>query len=198
MPTLDPRVDAYIAQAQPFARPVLERIRADLHAACPELVETVKWSHPSFTLNGKILAGMAAFKAHCSLFFWKREGAAPGEHGGGMGDFGKLAAPEDLPSPAELRRRAKAAAALLRAGAPRAAAKKAPRAPLVLPDDFAQALAATAAAQAQFEAFPPGKRREYIEWVNEAKRAETRAKRLAQAIEWIAEGKARNWKYEAC
>lgn len=198
MPTTDPRVDAYIANAAEFARPLLERIRADLHAACPELVETIKWGFPNFTLDGKILAGMAAFKAHCSVGFWKREGWAAAEGQQGMGDFGKLTQLSDLPAQTELRRRVKEAAALIKAGAPRTARAKPPRPPLAMPEDFAAALAQHTAAHQHFEAFTPGKRREYLEWITEAKREATRAKRIAQAVEWIAEGKARNWKYEAC
>jgi uncharacterized protein YdeI (YjbR/CyaY-like superfamily) len=199
MPTLDPRVDDYIAQAAEFAQPLLTRLRADLHAACPELVETIKWRHPNFLLDGKILANMAAFKAHCSLGFWRREGLdgvdQPRE---AFGDYGRITSPADLPTSAEVRRKAKAAAGLIRAGAPRAPSARGPRPALAAPDDFLQALAAHPAARQTFEGFPPGKQREYVEWVVEAKRDDTRAKRIAQSVAWLAEGKAKNWKYESC
>jgi hypothetical protein len=192
MPTLDPRIDTYLAGVADFARPILERIREDVHAACPDVVETIKWSRPHFELDGKLLGGMSAFKAHCSF------GGEAGQ-AGAMGDFGRITAMADLPSRAELRKKIKAAAALLRAGAPRAQKPdRAPRPALEMPGDFAAALAKVKAAQQHFAAFTPGKQRDYLEWVLEAKREDTRAKRIAQAVEWLAEGKSRNWKYENC
>ena len=198
MPTLDPRIDTYLAGVPEFARPILERLREDVHAACPDVVEDIKWSRPHFTLDGKLLCGMSAFKAHCAFGFWEREGATPGQPGA-MGDFGRITAMADLPSRAELRKQIKAAAALLQAGAPRAAKpNREPRPQLEMPDDFAAALAKVKAAKQHYDAFAPSKQRDYLEWVIEAKREETRAKRIAQAVEWLAEGKSRNWKYENC
>lgn len=194
----DPRIDAYLAAAPAFAQPILSRLREDVHAACPSVEETMKWSRPHFLLDGKLLCGMSAFKAHCAFGFWAREGAEPGQPGA-MGDYGRITALADLPSRTELRRQIRAAAALLQAGAPRARKPdRPPRAVLAMPADFAAALDATPAARGHFDAFPPGKQRDYLEWVLEAKRDETRAKRIAQAVEWLAEGKSRNWKYEAC
>ncbi len=198
MPHHDPRVDAYIDAAPDFARPILERIRADVHSACPEVSETIKWGFPNFVLDGKILASMAAFKAHCSMGFWQREGLSTKPGQAGMGDYGKLRLLDDLPSRPELRRRLWQAIELLRAGAKRAPSQRGPREVLAMPEDFAVALAANPAAQAQYAAFAPGKQRDYLEWVLEAKQATTRAKRIAQAVDWIAEGKARHWKYAAC
>jgi uncharacterized protein YdeI (YjbR/CyaY-like superfamily) len=198
MPTLDPRIDSYIASAADFARPILTRLREDVHAACPAAVETLKWSRPHFMLDGKLLCGMSAFKAHCAFGFWEREGAEPGQ-AGAMGDFGRIATLADLPARAELRKKIKAAAALLQAGAPRARKPdRPPRAPLQMPDDFAAALAASADARRHYDAFAPSKQRDYLEWVLEAKGADTRARRIAQAVAWLAEGKSRNWKYESC
>ncbi|MFT7776854.1 YdeI/OmpD-associated family protein [Roseateles sp.] len=197
MPTLDPRIDAYLATVPAFALPILQRLREDVHAACPDVVETLKWSRPHFTLDGKLLCGMSAFKAHCAFGFWEREGAAAGK-AGAMGDFGRIETLTDLPSRTELRRQVKAAAALLQAGAPRARKPdRPPRPTLAMPDDFAAALSAVQAAQQAYDAFPPGKQHDYLDWVQEAKREETRAKRIAQAVEWLSEGKSRNWKYES-
>lgn len=194
----DPRIDAYLAAAPAFAQPILARLREDVHAACPSVEETMKWSRPHFLLDGKLLCGMSAFKAHCAFGFWAREGAAPGQ-AGAMGDYGRIATLADLPSRTELRRQIRAAAELLQAGAPRTRKPdRPPRAALAMPADFATALDATPAARHHFDAFPPGKQRDYLEWVLEAKREETRAKRIAQAVQWLAEGKSRNWKYEAC
>ena len=198
MPTLDPRIDAYLAAVPDFARPILERLREDVHAACPDVVETIKWSRPHFMLDGKLLAGMSAFKAHCAFGFWEREGAESGQPGA-MGDFGRITCPADLPSRTELRKRIKAAAALLQAGAPRATKPgRVPRPQHDMPADFAAALAQVKAAQQHYGAFAPSKQRDYLDWVLEAKREDTRAKRIAQAVEWLAEGKSRNWKYEGC
>lgn len=198
MPTPDARIDAYLAAAPAFAQPILARLREDVHAACPGVQETMKWSRPHFLLDGKLLCGMSAFKAHCAFGFWAREGAEPGQPGA-MGDFGRITTLADLPPRAELRRRIRAAAALLQAGAPRAhKPDRAPRAAGAMPTDFSTALDATPAARAHYDAFPPGKQRDYLEWVLEAKRADTRERRIAQAVEWLAEGKSRNWKYESC
>ncbi len=201
MPTTDPRIDAYIAKAAPFAQPILEKLREQVHKACPEVVETIKWSMPSFTLDGKILAHMAAFKAHCAFGFWQREAA--GEAGEdkrseAMGQFGRIEAMADLPGARELQAMIKHAAELIRSGAPAAREKKPPKPPAVAPADLLAALSAHPAAQKTFDAFPPSKQRDYIEWITEAKQAATREKRLAQAVEWMAEGKSRNWKYENC
>lgn len=198
LPTLDPRIDAYLAQVPAFALPILTRLREDVHAACPGVVETIKWSRPHFMLDDKLLCGMSAFKAHCAFSFWEREGAEPGQ-AGAMGDFGRIASLADLPGRAELRRQIKAAAALLLGGAPRASKpNRAPRAQLEMPDDFAAALRQTPAARQHFDAFAPSKQRDYLEWVLEAKRADTRQRRIAQALAWLAEGKTRHWKYESC
>jgi len=192
----DPRVDAYIAGVPDFARPILEHLRAATHAACPEAIEDIKWSRPHFMLDGKILAGMSAFKAHCSYALWHGQGEQKTTEG--MGQFGRLESLRDLPAKTELKKRIQEAAALIRAGAPSRMADKKPRPKLEAPPEMLAALKAHPAARKTFDAFPPSKQRDYIEWIVEAKREETRDKRLAQAMEWLAEGKARHWKYENC
>lgn len=198
MVPLDPRIDAYLAAAPDFARPILERLREDVHAACPDVVETIKWSRPHFLLDDKLLCGMSAFKAHCAFSFWAREGGPEGQPGA-MGDFGRITTLADLPARSALRRQIREAAAVLRAGAPRAAKPgRVPRPALAMPDDFAAALAQVSQARQHYEAFSPTKQRDYLEWVLEAKQSETRARRIAQAVAWLAEGKPRHWKYEGC
>ena len=192
----DPRVDAYLAGAPEFARPVLDHFRAAVHAACPEAVEDIKWSRPHFMLDGKILAGMSAFKAHCGFALWHSSDQEKSSEG--MGRFGRVESVKDLPSKTELKKQIKEAAELLRSGAKSAMMDKKPRPRLEAPDDLLAALKTNAAAKKTFEAFAPSKQRDYVEWIIEAKREETRSKRIAQAIEWLAEGKARHWKYEAC
>ena len=199
MPTLDPRVDAYLERAAPFAQEILRYWRATVHAHCPEVVETIKWGFPNFTYRDRILTGMAAFKAHCSIGFWHGAAAVGAAHAkdGAMGDLGRVASLQDLPAPAEQQAILQRAMRLIEDGVKARPAKAAaPRPPLAAPDDLGAALQANAAARATFEAFPPSQQREYIEWIVEAKQAATRERRLAQAIAWMAEGKRRNWKYE--
>lgn len=195
----DPRIDAYIANAAAFAQPILAHLREVVHLACPECEETLKWSAPSFTYRGKILCGMAAFKQHAAFGLW--QGAAIAAQGGegGMGHFGRLARVADLPGKRELTRLLREGMALIDAGPVRQAARRGePRPPAEVPGDLLAALRSQAAARATFDAFPPSARRDYIEWITDAKREETRAKRVAQAVAWMAEGKRRNWKYEKC
>ena len=195
----DPRVDAYIARAAPFARPILEHIRARVHAAVPDVVETLKWSAPSFTRDGKILLMMAAFKKHAALNFWRGQELRGGEASGeAMGQFGKLTSLADLPGDDEFDRLIRQAADLAAtAPAPRKV-KHEPKPPAELHPDFAKALAANPRAKATLDAFPPSARRDYLDWIAEAKQDKTRAKRIADAVQWLGEGKRRHWKYENC
>jgi uncharacterized protein YdeI (YjbR/CyaY-like superfamily) len=194
----DARIDAYIERQADFARPILSTLREAVHAACPEVEEGIKWGMPAFLLKGSILANMAAFKAHASFSFWRRgEVVGDAAKGGAMGQFGRIASIEDLPPREELEAMVKKAAELAETGAKPARAKAA-KPVLPVPDDLRAALDENAAAAATFEGFSPSCRREYVEWVIEAKRPETRAKRIGEAVAWMAEGKKRNWKYENC
>ena len=195
----DPRVDAYIAKQADFARPILEHLRETVHAACPEAEETLKWSMPSFLYKGKILAGMAAFKAHATFGFWRSsEVLGEGATRDAMGQFGRLTSLADLPPPDALRDLVRKAMAAIDSGPAAPRPKKPPKPELPTPDDLRAALDGAPKAAATFDNFPPSCRRDYVEWVTEAKRPETRAKRVAQTVEWLAEGKRRNWKYENC
>ena len=195
----DPRIDAYIAAAAPFARPILSHIRERVHAAAPEAQETMKWSAPSFTVDGKILLIMAAFKAHAVLNFWRgQEIGDGGPKAGAMGQFGKLTSVGDLPSDKHLDALIREAAALAKsAPAPRKTKHDAKPAPQMHPD-FAKALAGNPKARAMLDGFSPSAQRDYLEWISEAKQDATRAKRIATAVEWLAEGKKRHWKYQNC
>jgi uncharacterized protein YdeI (YjbR/CyaY-like superfamily) len=192
----DPKVDAYIAAAAPFAQPILTHLRSAVHAAIPDLDEAIKWGMPHFIYKGKNLAGIAAFKAHCAFVIH-----GDGRQGDAMGQYGKIAGLQDLPGDNEIK--SKLVAALERidqAGTalkPKAAPRK-PKPDLPIPPEFTAALVANPTAKAALEGFAPSHRREYVEWISEAKRPATRDKRIAQAIEWLAEGKKRNWKYENC
>ena len=195
----DPRIDEYIARQAPFARPILEHVRERVHAVVPETEETLKWSAPAFTLGGKILLMMAAFKAHAVLNFWRGQElrGAPAE-ATAMGQFGKLTSLGDLPPDKQLDALIlKAAELTTTAPAPRKP-KHAPKPPVELHPEFAAALKAAPKAKAALDSFPPSAQRDYLEWIAEAKQPATRAKRIETAIEWLNEGKRRHWKYQNC
>lgn len=195
----DPRIDAYIARQADFARPILEHLRTAVHAACPDCEETLKWSSPSFMYRGKILAGFAAFKAHATFGYWSGSqvvDADPAQQSA-MGQFGRLTSMDDLPPRATLVELTKKAMKLIDDGV-KPIRNKHVKAPFAVPQDLRAAIDAVPAAAATFDGFPPSQQRDYVEWVAGAKRDETRAKRLAQTVEWLAEGKRRNWKYENC
>jgi uncharacterized protein YdeI (YjbR/CyaY-like superfamily) len=195
----DPRIDAYIARAAPFARPILEHVRTRVHAAVPEAEETLKWSAPSFTVNGKILLMMASFKAHAALNFWRGQ-ELRGEEAkdDAMGQFGRLTSVADLPDDAEFDSLIREAAELAKtAPAPRKV-KHEPKPAADMHPDFAAALEANPKARATLDHFSPSARRDYIDWIADAKQDATRAKRIATAVEWLSEGKKRHWKYEKC
>ncbi len=200
----NPEVDDYIERVADFAKPILKRLRAVVHAACPEVEEAMKWRFPNFLYKG-MLCNMAAFKNHCSFGFWKGElifkgGAAVTVPGGkGMGDLGKITRLEDLPKDAVLTRWIKEAMKLNESGAKLPSRSKPREAKeVVVPEFFVAALKKNKKAMAAFENFSPSHRREYCEWLTEAKTEATRLKRLDTALEWLAEGKPRNWKYMNC
>lgn len=199
MPTTDPKIDQYIAKAEMFAKPILLRLREIVHAACPEVEEATKWSFPHFMHQG-MLCSMAAFKAHCSFGFWKHklvlETVSKAE-ASAMAKCDRIESVDDLPSKKMLTTCIKAAMKLNHEGVKVDRPKKV-KAELVVPDDLVAALKKNKKAQATFDAFSPSKKREYVEWITGAKSDETRTTRLETAIEWMAEGKARHWKYEKC
>lgn len=201
MGTRDPRVDAYIDKQREFAQPILAHIRALVHALCPEVEETIKWGCPFFNYAGAPMCHMAAFKEHAALGFWKATlipGVPANANNGGesAGNFGRLTSVKSVPSRATLAPLIKATMQLNADGVvvPR---KKVPKPEPVVPAELQAALAGNSKARAAFEKFPASHRREYVEWIAEAKREETRARRVAQAIAWMVEGKSRNWKHQA-
>lgn len=201
----DPRIDAYIAKSAAFARPILTHLRALVHQGCPDAGETIKWGMPFFTRGDRILGMMAAFKAHCAFGFWHKDmktlvATDEAKAGEAMGILGRITSLQDLPADKVMLGYIRQAVKLDESGAParpQSVAKGKTKA-LAVPDDLAAALRKNKKAAAVFAEFSPSKRKDYIEWLIEAKREATRAKRLATAVEWITEGKARNWKYENC
>jgi len=200
MPATDPRVDAYIDNAQDFAKPILNHLRKLVHEACPDVQETMKWSFPHFDYKG-MMCSMASFKEHCAFNFWKQvlleQSAFPAEKTA-MGSFGRITSLKDLPSDKTLKKLIVDAARLndqgVKVNKPVSKEKK----ELVVPDILMSALATNALAAETFNNFPYSKKKEYVDWITEAKTDATRDKRLGTTIEWLAEGKARNWKYEKC
>ena len=200
MPKEDPRVDAYIAKAADFAQPILKHLRKVVHTACPDVQETLKWSMPHFDYKG-MLCGMAAFKQHCTFGFWKGELIFGNrkEEEEAMGQFGRLTNLSDLPSDRVLVGYVKKAVELNDAGIKK---EKPPRPKvrkeLAVPDYFIAALKKNKKALTTFEGFTYSHKKEYLEWITEAKREETRAQRIKTAIEWMSQGKSRHWKYANC
>ena len=195
----DPRVDAYIEKSAEFAQPILRHLRKLVHAACPEVTETLKWSMPSFEYKG-ILCGMAAFKQHCVFGFWKHELVIGDDSKAreAMGSFGCLKQISDLPSKAALTRYIVKAKKLNDDGVKNVRRKTRPRKPIPMHAELAAALGKKKQAKIHFDNFSPSQQREYLEWIAEAKADATRARRIALAIEWITAGKPRNWKYIKC
>jgi len=207
----DARIDLYISKAKPFAQPILIHLRELVHKACPNVEETIKWSRPFFEYKGVILGNMSAFNEHCSFGFWGEEIAAVLREAnviqdGGMGSLGRITSIKDLPPNKQMLDLLKQATAFIDNGqytspiSARNKVVKAPKPPIEeeMPPEFTKALKANKKASTVFAAFSPSCKREYTEWIADAKRPETRDKRIAQAIEWIAEGEQRNWKYQSC
>lgn len=200
MPTVDPRVDAYIEKSAPFAQPILNHIRKLVHKAYPGIEETMKWSFPHFEYKGTICS-MASFKQHCAFGFWKQslleQAAFPAEKTA-MGSFGRITSVKDLPSDKVMIGLIHQAVELNEKGIKVEKKKPVSNQELVVPRDLTKALSKNKAAKVAFEKFSPSHKKEYVMWIEEAKTEPTRNKRLATTVEWLSEGKSRNWKYEKC
>ena len=200
MPTTDPFVDAYIDKAQDFAKPILMHLRELVHAACPDVIETKKWSFPHFDYKG-MMCSMAAFKEHCAFGFWKQslmeEGAFPAEKTA-MGSFGRITSLKDLPNDKTMKKLIADAMRLNDEGITIKRPVSKEKKEVVVPDYMLEALAKNDKAAETFNNFPYSCKKEYVEWITEAKTDATRDKRLATTVEWLSQGKRRNWKYEKC
>ena len=196
----DSRVDAYIHKSAPFAQPILKHLREIVHKACPDVEESIKWSFPNFNYKG-IFCSMAAFKEHCSFGFWKASLMKDAEkmkdnQENAMGHAGKIKSLKDLPSDKILMSWVKEAAKLNDDGIKLPPRKKTVKLAIVVPQYFTEALKKNKNAFEIFSSSSPSHKREYLEWITEAKTEATRNRRTQTAIEWISEGKGRNWKYE--
>ncbi|HRI78885.1 MAG TPA: YdeI/OmpD-associated family protein [Cyclobacteriaceae bacterium] len=197
----DKRIDAYIAKAQPFAKPILRHLRELVHQTCPDVTETIKWGFPHFDYKG-MMCSMAAFKEHCAFGFWKAQLMSDprlhemAQSEAAMGHLGKIRTIKDLPSDKILAQYINEACRLNDDGIKVVKPKKlAVKKRLIVPADFKKALTSNKKVLAIFDAFSYSNKKDYLEWITEAKSSETRQRRLTAAIEWIAEGKIRNWKY---
>jgi uncharacterized protein YdeI (YjbR/CyaY-like superfamily) len=201
MATKDKRIDAYIAKSAEFAKPILNHLRILVHKACPDAEETIKWSFPHFDYKGEMMCSMAAFKEHCAFSFWKASlmkdpkllNNAKSETA--MGHMGKITSLRDLPADKTMLAYIKEAVKLNDDKIKIVKAKLVKKAPLIIPEDIKAALKKNKKAQTTFENFSYSNKKEYVQWITEAKSEDTRNKRLTQAVEWMAEGKIRNWKY---
>ena len=174
-------------------------MRERVHAVLPEVEETLKWSAPAFTVGGKIVLIIAAFKAHAAINFWRgQELRGDSANADAMGQFGKIQSLDDLPPDAELDRLIGEAAELAKSAPAPRKVKHAPKPAPELHPEFAAALANAPKARAMLDSFPPSAQRDYFEWIVEAKQDATRQKRIATAVEWLSEGKRRHWKYQNC
>lgn len=198
MGSRSPKVDAYIAKAKPFAQPILEHLRELMHKGCPDVEESMKWSMPFFVYKGTNLVNMAGFKEHCNFGFWDKSMAAELRNRGD-GPLRRITSVKNLPSDKKMLAWIRETASNVDRGqyrSPMAGRSRAVKPETKVPADFASALKKNKGAVEVFAAFSPSCRREYIDWIVDAKREETRAKRIATAVGWIAEGKQRNWKYQ--
>lgn len=201
MASSDPRVDAYIEKSADFAKPILTHIREIVHSGAPSAEEAIKWGFPHFMYGGKILCSMAGFNEHCAIHFWKGDlvlGQNRDMPRDGMGQFGRIRTISDLPARKILTGYVKQAVKLNeeRAQAPTRAKQKAKKPEIETPAPLLAALKKNRKARAMFDSLSPSHRREYVEWIAEAKTDATRAKRIATTTEWLTDGKSRNWKYE--
>ena len=199
MGTKSPAVDDYIAKSADFARPILKKLRALFHKACPQIEETMKWSFPHFEYQG-IVGSLAAFKHHVSIGFWKAglmsdpEGLLKGVGNNSMAGM-RVTRLDELPADGTLLAYIREAVRLNEEGVKISRPKKKSARPVIVPAFFLAAMKKNKKAQSTFDNFSPSHQREYVEWITEAKQEATRQKRLATTLQWLAEGKPRNWKY---
>jgi uncharacterized protein YdeI (YjbR/CyaY-like superfamily) len=197
-------VDAYIAKSADFAKPILSHLRKLIHDTCPSVEETMKWSFPHFTYKApadrspRVLCSMASFKQHCAFGFWYSDNAGDNQQAApAMGQYGRITSLADLPKEKVLVQQIKQAIKVHDGGVkPRVSSRPAEKKDLEIPDYFTAALKKNKKALTQFEKFNYSSKKEYVEWITEAKTAETRKKRIETAVEWISEGKTRHWKYQ--
>jgi uncharacterized protein YdeI (YjbR/CyaY-like superfamily) len=198
---MNSHIDNYISKSEAFAKPILTHLRKIIHTACPDVEETVKWSFPHFMYKKSILCSMASFKQHCAFTFWLASQMEDtdkillaGEDRNSMGHLGQLKSIKDIPSEKILAKYIKQAMVLIDKGVKLSKKTAATTKELAIPDYFIKALKQNKKALINFENFNYTNKKEYVEWIAETKTEDTRNKRIEQSVEWLAEGKIRNWK----
>lgn len=196
---MDKRIDNYIAKSADFAKPILNHLRKLIHTACPDVEEAIKWGFPHYDYKG-IMCSTAAFKSHCAFNFWKASLLKDADlftenNKSSMGHYGKITSLKDLPSDKIIIARIKEAMQLNDDGIKLPERNKAENKDVVVPDLFEKELKKNKQAATVFNNFSSSQKREYTDWISDAKTEETSNKRIATAVEWISEGKIRNWKY---
>jgi len=198
----DKRIDAYIAKAQPFAKPILTHLRSLIHKACPDVEETMKWSFPHFDYKGNMMCSMASFKQHAAFGFWKasimKDPKNILNNSDAMGHLGRITSKNDLPPDNVMIQYIKEAAKLNETGVKLPSKPVKEKKELKIPDYFMKAIAKNKKALKTFENFSYSNKKEYVEWITDAKTEDTRKKRMETSVEWMSEGKIRNWKYIKC
>jgi uncharacterized protein YdeI (YjbR/CyaY-like superfamily) len=198
----DPRIDEYIAKSADFAKPILKHFRELVHKTCPDVQEKIKWSFAHFDYKEGPMCHMASFKQHCAIGFWKASlmkdadklmGMAKTEEA--MGHMGRITSLKDLPKDSVLVKYIKEGMKLNEQGIKVSTKKTTEKKELEIPEYFTKAIAKNKKALKTFEGFNYTNKKEYVLWITEAKTEETRNSRLKNAIEWMSEGKIRNWKY---
>ncbi len=196
-------IDTYIDKSAAFAKPILNHIRQLVHKACPNVEEKIKWSFPHFDYKNEMMCSMASFKEHCALNFWKAalmkdpillENARSEVS---MGHFGRITSLKDLPADIKIIAFIEEAMELNDKGIKLPTRPKTiERKELVVPDYFDLAINKNKKAKATWDNYAYSHKKEYVDWITDAKSEAIRNKRMETAIEWIAEGKTRNWKYK--
>jgi hypothetical protein len=200
------QVTAYAAAMPAYAQPIFAHLRALIHTTCPDTDEAIKWSIPHFERDGDYLCIFAASPGHASFTFYKQQLMSDPRLRDNLNlpaikrFMGRLTSLSDLPDDATLAAMLQEAADLNARGVrlPDRAPKTPPviDMPSAVATAVATALAANPAAQAVWDAKSAAWRKDYLVWITAAKTDPTRDARIAEALDWIADGKARFWKYQ--
>jgi uncharacterized protein YdeI (YjbR/CyaY-like superfamily) len=198
----NPELDDYLAKSAGFAKPIMQHLRELLHETCPEIVEEIKWGIPHFDYKGEMMCIFAAHKNHCSFTFWKESLMSDQKFKenpslqASKRYLGKIISLSDLPSDKQLVAYIKEAMALNENGVKLVPRKSEKPKNIAIPDYFAKELAAKPKVKKIFDSKSDSFRKDYLVWITDAKTETTRQKRIAESLEWIAEGKGRFWKYD--
>jgi uncharacterized protein YdeI (YjbR/CyaY-like superfamily) len=197
-----PAIDEYINKSEEFARPILLHLRKIIHLACPDVEETIKWSFPNFEYKGQILCSMASFKKHCSFGFWLGAEMEDPENilnkvgNTNMGNFGKIINHNSLPDDNIIIKYIHEAMKLSESGTKKKTSKIKDKKSLEIPVYIIEFIEKYPKAKVVFNNFSNSCKKEYVQWIEEAKQVSTKLKRLEKAVSMMEEGKEFNWQYK--